>query len=93
MIGKIQLRAIQFFIALSFALLSFSAVAETFRCNGEIISEGMTQEQVRSKCGQPDEIMTQTHYYWVYKRDGGDLDVRVYFYANGEVEKIDSVRY
>lgn len=83
---------VQLSTALSLALLSLNAGAETFRCNGNIISEGMTREQVRSECGQPDEIVTQTHYYWVYMRDGGDLDVRVYFYANGEVEKIDSLR-
>ena len=66
--------------------------AETFRCNGEIIEEGMTQEQVRAECGNPDKVVTQTHYYWVYKRDEGALDVRVYFYANGEVREIDSFR-
>ncbi|MGI9290984.1 MAG: DUF2845 domain-containing protein [Gammaproteobacteria bacterium] len=85
-------RLVIYFLTLSITLITVSAHAETFRCNGSIISEGMTREQVRSECGSPDEVVTQTHYYWVYKRDGGDLDVRVYFYANGEVEKIDSFR-
>lgn len=86
---RITSASLVFLLAL---LVGTNAQAETFRCNGEIIEEGMTQDQVRAECGSPDEIVTQTHHYWVYKRDPDDMDIRVYFYNNGDVEKIDSHR-
>jgi len=74
------------------AILSLPAYAETFRCSGQIIESGTSQDQVRQLCGQPDAENTQTTYYWVYKHHSGNHDVRVYFYANGNVERIESVR-
>ena len=73
-------------------VLSLPASAETFRCNGKIIESGTSQDQVRQLCGQPDTENTQTSYYWVYKHHSGNYDVRVYFYANGNVERIESVQ-
>ena len=73
-------------------LLSLPANAETFRCDGKIIEEGMTQEEVLEHCGPPERKNYQTHYYWVYDQGAGRLKKLVYFYANGEVEKIESER-
>jgi Protein of unknown function (DUF2845) len=79
-------------LTLLLPVLTFSAAVqgESTRCDGVIIDEGMTEEEVRQHCGPPDRINTETHYYWVYMRDAGDTELRIYFYANGEVEQIDS---
>jgi outer membrane protein assembly factor BamE (lipoprotein component of BamABCDE complex) len=66
--------------------------ADTFRCAGHIIEAGMSRDEVLEHCGSPAEENHQTVNTWTYIRENGKLDVVVYFYANGNVEKIESVR-
>jgi hypothetical protein len=73
-------------------VLSLPASADTFRCGGTIIEAGMSQDEVLEHCGSPDERNQQTHNYWVYHRGSGQLNVSVYFYANGNVERIESAQ-
>ncbi len=73
-------------------VLSLSARADTFRCAGHIIEEGMSQDEVLQHCGQPDEMNNQVHITWTYKQHEGGMDIVVYFYANGDIEQIRSVR-
>ena len=73
-------------------ILSVSAHADTFRCDGHIIEKGMSQDEVLQYCGQPDEMNNQVHITWTYKQHEGGMDIIVYFYANGDIEKIESVR-
>lgn len=42
------------------ALALFFVEAQAFRCDGKLVSEGMSQYQVRSVCGEPDDIHTIT---------------------------------
>jgi hypothetical protein len=65
-------------------------LAETFRCEGVIIEKGMHQNEVSEHCGPADSINTQNHNYWVYEKAAGHLDVYVYFYNNGDIEKIET---
>ena len=73
-------------------LVSLPAFADTFRCAGHIIEAGMSRDEVLEHCGSPAEENHQTVNAWTYIRENGQLDVVVYFYANGNVEKIESVR-
>jgi hypothetical protein len=73
-------------------MLSFSANAEKFRCDGHIIEAGMSQDEVLQHCGQPDEMNNQVHITWTYKQHEGGMDIIVSFYANGDVVEIESVR-
>ena len=50
----------------------------------------MHQNEVSEHCGPADSINTQTHNYWVYEKAAGHLDVYVYFYNNGDIEKIET---
>ena len=45
-------------------ILSVSAHADTFRCDGHIIEKGMSQDEVLQHCGQPDEMNNQVHITW-----------------------------
>jgi hypothetical protein len=40
--------------------VSFDAAADTFRCGTRLVVEGDTLAQVRSKCGEPQDIQTST---------------------------------
>jgi hypothetical protein len=73
------------------ALLMPAAYADTFRCEGEIIEQGMTQEQLLEYCGQPDEMSNQAEIAWTYSGAAGSLDAVVYFYNNGKIERIETV--
>jgi hypothetical protein len=66
--------------------------ADTFRCAGHIIEDGMSRDEVLEYCGTPAEENHQVVNTWTYARDSGQLSVVVYFYANGNVEKIESVQ-
>ena len=72
-------------------ILSLSARADTFRCDGHIIEDGLSQDEVLQHCGQPDEMNNQVHITWTYKRPEGGMDIVIYFYANGHIEQIKSV--
>jgi len=72
--------------------LPMAAQADTFRCDGQIIEKGMNQDQVLQYCGQPDETNNQVRISWTYKRQAGGMDIVIYFYANGDIEEIDSQR-
>jgi hypothetical protein len=72
--------------------LPMAAQADTFRCDGQIIEKGMNQDQVLQYCGQPDERNNQVRISWTYKRQAGGMDIVIYFYANGDIEEIDSQR-
>jgi hypothetical protein len=72
-------------------VLSLSARADTFRCDGHIIEEGMSQDEVLKHCGQPDEMNNQVHITWTYKQPEGRMDIVIYFYANGNIEQIRSM--
>ena len=78
-------------IALVFYLLAPAVSAETMRCEGKIVSNSMTQSELLSLCGEPDERITQNHYKWIYRGTGGNRDTEVSFYANGDIESIESV--
>jgi len=67
------------------------AMGDSFRCNGHIIEEDMTRQQVLEYCGPPDEQNNQTSNTWTYKRNNGSMSIVVYFYANDNVEMIESV--
>ena len=73
-------------------ILSQSAIADTFRCEGKIIEQGMTQDEVLQYCGQPDAMNNEVHITWTYKQHAGGMDIVVYFYANGDIERIESLR-
>ncbi len=73
-------------------ILSLSARADIFRCDGHIIEDGMSQDEVLQYCGQPDEMNNQVHITWVYKQHEGGMDIVIYFYANGDIEQIKSLR-
>ena len=73
-------------------LVGLPASAETLRCDGHIIEMGTPQEEVLQHCGQPDETNNQVHRTWTYRQHHGGKDVIIYFYANGDVERIESVR-
>jgi len=66
--------------------------ADTFRCAGHIIERGMSQDEVLQHCGQPDATDNQVRISWTYNDQPGGVDVVVYFYANGDVEAIESKR-
>ena len=68
------------------------AYADTFRCAGHIIEDGMSRDEVLEFCGAPAEENHQVVNTWTYARGSGQLSVIVYFYANGNIEKIESVR-
>ena len=68
------------------------ASAESLRCDGHIIEMGTPQEEVLQHCGQPDETNNEVHRTWTYRQHHGGKDVIIYFYANGDVERIESVR-
>jgi hypothetical protein len=72
--------------------LPMAAQADTFRCDGQIIEQGMNQDQVLQYCGQPDETNNQVRISWTYKRQAGEMDIVIYFYANGDIEEIESQR-
>ena len=74
-------------------LWSIPATAETFRCSGHIVETGMSQDEVLEHCGPPDTSSNQTRISWTYKEYAGGMDIVVYFYANGDVESIESVRH
>ena len=69
-----------------------AVLAEKFRCNGHIIESGMTDEDVLKHCGQPDARSNEVHITWVYRDQPGGVNVTIFFYANGVVEKIESER-
>lgn len=71
-------------------ILSLSANADTFRCEGQIIEQGMTQDDVLQYCGQPDSTNNESHITWTCKRQAGEMDSVIYFYANGDIERIES---
>ena len=72
--------------------LSPAAWAEKIRCDGKIVETGMQQEEVLRLCGQPDEMSNQTRISWTYHDwEGGRMKLVIYFYANGEVEAIETV--
>lgn len=73
-------------------VLPLAAQADTFRCNGQIIEQGMNQDQVLQYCGQPDATNNQVRISWTYNDQPGGVDIVVYFYANGDVEAIESKR-
>jgi len=72
-------------------IVSLGAYAETFRCDGHIIERGMSQEDVLQHCGEPDVRSNQTRISWTYTQEVGRMDIVLYFYANGDVEAIESV--
>ena len=72
-------------------VLMLPAYADTFRCAGHIIEEGMSRDKVLEYCGPPAEENHQTVNTWTYTRNNGQLSVIVYFYSNGNVEQIKSV--
>lgn len=74
-----------------FVLLLPVAQADTFRCAGHIIEQNMSQEKLLEYCGQPDETDNQAEIAWTYLRAAGSLDVVVYFYNNGNIERIETV--
>jgi len=81
---------------LALALLSVAtAQAETVRCSGKIVEEGMQQTEVRQFCGSPDEQDLINDYAWIYRKDGSGLDksqdVVIHFYPNGHVRYIETV--
>ena len=72
--------------------LALVAQADTFRCEGHIIERGMSQDEVLQHCGQPDATDNQVRISWTYNDQPGGVDIVVYFYANGDVEAIESKR-
>ena len=72
--------------------LTLVAQADTFRCAGKIIERGMSQDEVLQHCGQPDATDNQVRISWTYNDQPGGVDIVVYFYANGDVEAIESKR-
>jgi hypothetical protein len=73
-------------------LLALTAQADKLRCEGKIIEPGMSQDEVLKYCGQPDATDNQVRISWTYNNREGGVNVVVYFYANGDVEAIESVR-
>lgn len=71
-------------------ILSLSANADSFRCEGQIIEQGMSQDDVLQYCGQPDSTNNEVRISWTYKRQAGEMDIVIYFYANGDIEQIES---
>ncbi|MCP4277434.1 MAG: DUF2845 domain-containing protein [Gammaproteobacteria bacterium] len=71
--------------------MSVVAHADTFRCAGHIIEDGMSRGEVLQHCGSPNEENHQTVNTWTYERNAGKLDIVIYFYSNGNIEKIESV--
>ena len=76
----------------SVLVLPVVAQAETMRCEGHIIEEGMTRDQVLEHCGPPEAENLVNENSWTYSRGSGNLKVHVFFYANGKVERIESGR-
>jgi hypothetical protein len=72
-------------------MVSLPVAAETFRCKGKIIDEGMNQDDVLELCGPPTETGAHNVNSWTYKNDSNRLDIVIIFYANGEIERIDAV--
>jgi hypothetical protein len=71
------------------ALTALPLVAETFRCKGKIVEEGMHRDKVLELCGPPSETNHMTVNSWTYKKTHR-LNTVVYFYANGHVERIET---
>jgi hypothetical protein len=72
--------------ALAGALLSGFAYASEMWCGEQLVTQGMTQEQVKAICHEP----TSTEKYgtvWVYDQ-GPDQFLKVITFVNGEVEFI-----
>jgi len=67
-------------------LFSVSASADEMWCGEQLVTQGMTQEQVKAICHEP----TSTEKYgtvWVYDQ-GPDQFLKVITFVNGEVEFI-----
>ena len=73
-------------------MICTGAVAETFRCDGHIIERGMNSSEVRKHCGPPDAENLIDGRSWSYNRGTTGMTIVVHFYANGDVERIESVR-
>jgi len=87
------MRLISKYAVLMLGLLAALVVkAETFRCGGKIIEQGMSQDEVVQYCGQPDATDNQVRISWTYNNQPGGVDIVVYFYTNGDVEAIESSR-
>jgi len=61
------------------------------RCSGHIVERGMTREQVLEYCGQPDQTDNMSELAWTYRNPGHQMKHVVYFYNNGNVERVESV--
>ena len=68
------------------------ATAETIRCDGHIIERGMSREEVLEHCGPPDAENLVDENSWTYQRGTTGMTEVVYFLANGDVEKVESLR-
>lgn len=71
--------------------LSVSAQAETLRCGTKIVEEGMYTDQVRERCGEPDQITTGRQPVWIRGRGGhsysvSEIEVTYWIYNRGSTQ-------
>jgi len=81
-----------FAVLIACIVLTPPVYADTFRCAGHIIEQGMSRDEVLEYCGAPAEENHQVVNTWTYARNSGQLSVVVFFYSNGNIEKIESVQ-
>jgi hypothetical protein len=82
------MRTQRVFLLLAMMFVSGLASAGSFYCGTHIIDEGLSMDEVQSKCGQPDSSEGNT---WRYKRGSGQFDVVVHFGADSTVNRIDEI--
>ena len=90
--GVVMRLASKYAVLMLGLLAALVVKAETFRCEGKIIEQGMSQDEVLQYCGQPDATDNQVRISWTYNNRAGGVDIVVYFYANGDIEAIESSR-
>ena len=63
--------------------------SDTMRCDGRIVDQGMTKDEVIQLCGAP-TVRDEDDHYWFYDFGSGVLVTRVFFVGE-EVQFIDGV--
>jgi hypothetical protein len=66
-------------------LASSGAIADSFYCGEQLITEGMESAAVVEACGEPSQ---RNGYNWVYDRGSSKFPVELHISADGTVGRI-----
>jgi len=71
-------------VALCSLLLASPALADDMSCGTQLVTQGMTMDEVKAICGEPTAV-EQNGSTWVYDQ-GSSQFLKVIIFVNGEVE-------